>query len=93
MPTFTPEQRAALSFAALVHAGAPWRDIITGRLSFTGTGWDPLSQLFGSIALGLLKIRLAPGADAALGFAALDDADAVRLRAAWLVLLTPEDGT
>ena len=91
MPDFrlTPEQRAALSFAALYHTDAPWRDILTDRLSFTEPGWDPLTQMFGSVAEGLSKLYLVPGCAAAEGFAALDEADAEPLLEEWLRLLGP----
>ena len=90
---FTPTQRAALSFALLVQADAPWRDLIVRRLSFTGDGWDPLTQLFGSVAAGLGKLNVHPGEAAALGFGALDAADAEALRVAWVLLLTGADQT
>ena len=93
MPEFTPMQRAALSFTELVKAGAPWRDLIARRLSFTGPGWDPLSQLYGSVAAGLGKLCIHPGEAAGLGFAALDAADAEALRLAWILLLTGPDET
>lgn len=93
MPEFTPAQRAALSFTVLVQADAPWRDLIPHRLSFTGDGWDPLTQLFGSVAAGLGKLHIHPGEAAALGFGAIDAADAEALRVAWILLLTPADTT
>jgi len=94
MPLYTAEQRAAFSFTALERGDADWyHGINRDRLSFTEPGWDPLTQLFGSIAAGVAKLHIAPGDFAGRGFAALDAADAKRLRAAWLILLTPEDGT
>jgi hypothetical protein len=85
---FTPRQRAALSFAALVRASAPWRDQINvPRLSFTEQGWDPGSQLYGSVAACLAQLHLGPGCAAALGFAALDDEDAAELLGEWERLL------
>lgn len=88
MPEFTVVQRAALSFASLVRGKAPWREISRDRLSFTESGYDPLTQLYGSEAAGLAALYLAPGAAAALGFAALDATDAIGLQAAWMDLLT-----
>lgn len=94
MPTYTAEQRAAFSFTALERGDADWRHGINRqRLSFTDPGWDPAAQLFGSLAACFAKLHIAPGDPAGLGFAALDAADAKRLRAAWLILLTPEDDT
>ena len=87
MSEFTPRQRAALSFAALVQASAPWRDINVPRLSFTEPGWDPASQLFGSLDACFAALRLAQGCAAALGFAALDADDAVALEKEWADLL------
>lgn len=84
---FTPEQRAALSWAALVRADAPWRDIVVHRLSFSEPGCDPLSQLYGSIAAGFAQLHVAPGCAAGLGFAALDEEDAGELLEEWLRLL------
>ena len=92
MTEFTPEQRAALSFAALVQANAPWRDILVHRLSFTEPGWGPLEQLYGSVASGLAKLYIAPGCAAGLGFAALDAHDAELLLAEWVRLLKPAAG-
>ena len=90
MPEFTPVQRAALSFAALVRGHTGWRDGISrDRLSFTDPGWDPATQLFGSLAACLAGLYIAPGDPAGLGFAALDAADAIEMQAAWLDLLTP----
>ena len=94
MPTYTPEQRAALSWAALDRAGADWRHgINAARLSFTEPDWTPLGQLYGSVAEGLAKLYIAPGDPAGLGFAALDAADAERLRRQWKILLGTEDST
>ena len=91
---YTPLQRVALSFAALDRAGADWRQgIIVRRLSFTDPGWDPATQLFGSLAACLGKLRLHPGSLAALGFAPLDDADREPLRVAWRLLLGGPDET
>ena len=91
---YTPRQRAALSWAALVRASAPWRDIIPGRLSFTEPGWDPLTQLYGSHAAGLGKLRIHPGEAAGLGFFAYTNADGTvneqdgaELLEGWLPLL------
>ena len=100
MPTYTAEQRAAFSFTALVRADAPWRDIIAPRLSFTEPGWDPASQLFGSLGACFAKLDIVPGSDAALGFAALTNPDgtvnaqdAERLRKQWRIFLATEDST
>lgn len=91
---YTPRQRAALSWAALVRGRAPWRDIITHRLSFTEPGWDPLTQLYGSIAAGFGALHISPGEAAGLGFAAftnadgtVDEQDAGELLEGWLPLL------
>lgn len=86
---YTPRQRAALSWSALVQASAPWRDIIPHRLSFTEPGWDPLTQIYGSIARGLAQLHIGPGCAAGLGFAALDEQDARDLLEEWLHLLAP----
>lgn len=99
MPIYTAEQRAALSFAALDRADADWRHgIDRRRLSFTDPGWDPLTQLFGSVAAGMAKLHLAPGSAAALGFAALtrpdgsvNTEDARRLRNQWRIFLPAPD--
>ena len=68
---FTPGQRAALSWAALVRADAPWRDISIPRLSFTGHGWDPATQMYGSLAHCFAELNIAPGCAAALALAVL----------------------
>lgn len=94
MPSeFTAAQRAALSFAALVNADAPWRDIAAHRLSFTEPGRDPLTQLYGSVAAGLAKCHVHPGSAAGRGFGALDGQDAAELLAEWRHLLArgPDD--
>ena len=92
---YTPEQRAALSWAAL-ESGAPgaWRKIIRERLSFTDPEWRPLEQIYGSLAGGFRALLIIPGSTAALGFAAHagpdgtpDADDARRLRSQWLLLL------
>lgn len=90
MPEFTVVQRAAFSFAWLVqHEPDRWRDISRDKLSFTEFGWDPLTQLYGSVAAGLAALRIAPGSPVGLGFAALDLSDAIELQAIWMDLLTP----
>jgi hypothetical protein len=91
---YTPRQRAALSWAALVRANAPWRDILAHRLSFTEPGWDPLTQLYGSIPAGFGALHIHPGEACGLGFAAFTNADgtvneqdAAELLEGWLPLL------
>jgi hypothetical protein len=89
MPEYTPEQRAAFSFAAIERGDrGAWRKIDRRRLSFTETEWSPLNQLYGSLAEGLRRLLIIPGDTAALGFAALNPADARRLRNQWVVFLT-----
>jgi hypothetical protein len=98
---YTPRERAALSWAALVKASAPWRDLNVPRLSFTDPGWGPAEQLYGSIAACFAAIRIAPGCAAGLGFAALtgadgtvDEEDAAALLEGWRALLPqPPAGT
>jgi hypothetical protein len=91
---YTPRERAALSWAALVKASAPWRDLNVPRLSFTDPGWGPAEQLYGSLAACFAAIRIGPGCAAGLGFAAFTDADgtvneqdAAELLEGWLTLL------
>jgi hypothetical protein len=101
MPLYTAEQRAAFSFVALERGGADWRHGINRqRLSFTDPGWDPATQLFGSLGACLAKLHIAPGDSAGLGFAAhtnpdgtVNAQDAERLRRQFVIFLTPEDGT
>lgn len=88
-PEYTARQRAAFSFTALVKGGARWRGIDAGRLSFTRWELSPGGQLFPSIDVVLRKLYIRPGEDAALGFAALDEADARELEPAWKFLLAP----
>lgn len=90
MSLYTPAQRTALAFAALDKASADWRHGINREhLSFTEEAQTPLGQLYGSIAAGMVKLYLVPGSASALGFAALDEADAERLLEEWLRLLAP----
>jgi hypothetical protein len=94
MPEYTPEQRAAFSFTALEKGDwDAWRKIDARRLSFTEPEWAPLQQIYGSLAEGLRSLLIIPGDTAALGFAALDPADAERLRKQWKIFLTQEDRT
>jgi hypothetical protein len=86
---YTARQRAAFSFTALVRSGAPWRDIDVELLSFTRWELSPGGQLFPSIDVTLRKLYIRPGDEAGLGFAAVDEADAVELEAAWKELLAP----
>lgn len=91
MPEFTAAQRAALSFAALVKGGAPWRKIDPERLSFTERGQDPLGQLYPSAEVAFRELFIRPGDAAGLGFAALSEADAPVLLLAWRNLLATAD--
>jgi hypothetical protein len=72
---YTPRQRAALSYAALVRTSAPWRNLVPHLLSFTKPGCGPGEQLFGSLAACFAQTGIAPGCAAGLGFAALTNAD------------------
>lgn len=100
VPEYSARQRAAFSFTAAVKAWAPWRDIDVERLSFTEPGQDPASQMFPScdvtippsIDVALRKLHIRPGDEAALGFAAMDEADARALEDAWKFLLAPPRG-
>jgi hypothetical protein len=99
MFAYTPEQAVAFSWVALETAepGA-WRKIIPERLSFTGPGWGPLEQIYGSLDEGFRRLHILPGSAAGLGFAALtgpdgaaDGEDARRKRDQWVIFLGRRD--